>query len=86
MTENEEYSILIIDKLVEFIEKSESIAHLDFSGMCISMEHLLRLSNAISGKSVMMGVHFSDNGINQDLDKKLDILDCFGIQKQIFNS
>ena len=72
-----------IDNLFEFLAENYFINHIDFSGMGLQREHLLKISHLVQEPcSVVMALHLSDNGIRSNGELLEEVLDIFDIEDE----
>jgi len=72
------------DQLCEYLEVTESLNHIDLSGLSFGAEQLTILCPLLAEIATLMAVHLSDMGIKRneedpDNDLMLEVLDHFGI-------
>ena len=67
--------------MCEFIEGSETLMHLNLSGMGISSQHMLKLAKAISFSKTLVGVHLSANFINECSIIRQEICQILGMNE-----
>jgi len=90
-----------IENLLEFIQTSRALNHLDISGMKLGRDYnpdtcnfggdverhtstaaIVPLALACAESSYIAGVHMSDNGVRNDTELFLEILDIFGLSEK----
>lgn len=72
------------DQFCEYLEETESLNHIDLSGLSFGREQLNIICPLLTQINTLMAVHLSDMGIKRneedpDNDLMLEVLDYFGI-------
>ena len=73
-----------LDQFCEYLEATESLNHIDLSGLSFGREQLALICPLLTQINTLMAVHLSDMGIKRneedpDQDLMLEVLDYFGI-------
>ena len=63
---NDKMGSEFVKNLIQFVQQSESICHLDLSGMLFKKEEIVEICKVVSAHPEMMGVHLTDNGLGND--------------------
>ena len=81
-----DFSYSFLTSFIELTQKTTNLNHLDISGMSWGIEALVKLSHGLVSCPNLSSVHLSDNGLNSNLESKLEILDIFGIDLEHLES
>ena len=73
------HSEAFVVKLVELMENSRLLNHMNLSGMHLSHDAVVSFSKAIIKSRLMMAIHLSDNGITENYNRLLSVLKIYGL-------
>ena len=75
---NDTYQFL--ENIIEIIESSRIINHVNLSGMNIERDDILQICKSCQNSQMLMSIHLSDNGIIQlDEEFLIEVLIFFGL-------
>lgn len=78
-TELYQDSVAFIDGIKKLFKMTKLLNHVNFAGMNITGKYMFDLCQALSACSFILGIHLCDNGLYEDEELFLEILNLFGL-------
>lgn len=69
----------------EYLLKTNSLLHLDLSGLSFGDEQLLELCNGLVKVPTLLAVHLNDIGFSRNQEVLLQVLEFFGVSEKYAN-